>query len=72
MSKGKKRDDGLTLTGAFLVLNRRGCRLRSVAVPMDGVEIDQLRPRPFLWLRLGKNFLQKIVLLQVNLWTLSH
>ena len=36
----KKRDDGLTLTGAFFVLNRRSYRLRSVAVPMDGVEVD--------------------------------
>ena len=55
--------DGLTLTGAFLVLYRRLSGLGSVAIPVDGVEINQLRPRLFLWLRLGKNLFQKMVLL---------
>ena len=55
--------DGLTLTGAFLVLYRRCRGLGSVAIPMDGVEVNQLRPRPFLWLRLRKDLFQKMELL---------
>ena len=34
---------------------------------MDGIEVDKLRLGPFLWLGLGKNFLEKIELLNVNL-----
>ena len=34
---------------------------------MDGIEVDELSPGPFLWLGLGKNFLKKIELLNVNL-----
>ena len=34
---------------------------------MDGVEVDELSPGPFLWLGLGENFLKKIKLLDVNL-----
>ena len=52
MAQGKKKGDGLTLMGAFLVLYRRGSGLVSIAVPVDGVEINQLCPRPFLWLSL--------------------
>ena len=64
MGQGKKKGgDGLTLTGAFLVLYHRGSGLGSVAVPVDDVEINQLRPRPFLWLRLRKFFFQKMVFL---------
>ena len=34
---------------------------------MDGIEVDELSLGPFLWLGLGKNFLEKIELLNVNL-----
>ena len=53
--------------GTFLVLNSRWSRLRFVAIPVDGIEVDELSPGPFLWLGLGKNFLKKIILLNVNL-----
>ena len=55
------------LTGTFLVLNGRWSRFRSVAIPVDDIEVDELSPGPFLWLRLGKNSLKKIELLNVNL-----
>ena len=61
------RVDGLTLTGTFLVLNGRQSRFRFVTIPVDGIEVDELSPGPFLWLRLGENFLKKIILLNVNL-----
>ena len=44
------KGDGLTLTGALLVLYRPQSGLGSVAIPVDGIKINQLRPRPFLWL----------------------
>ena len=34
---------------------------------MDGIEVDELSLGPFLWLGLRKNFLEKIILLNVNL-----
>ena len=34
---------------------------------MDDIEVDELSPGLFLWLRLGKNSLKKIELLNVNL-----
>ena len=37
---------------------------------MDGIEVDELSLGPFLWLGLGKNFLEKIELLNVNLGAL--
>ena len=42
------RVDGLTLTGTLLILN--GCRsgFRSVTIPVDGIEVDELSPGPFL------------------------
>ena len=55
------------LTGTFLVLNGRQSRFRSVTIPVDGIEVDELSLGPFLWLVLGENFLKKIVLLNVNL-----
>ena len=55
------------MTGTFLVLNGRWSRFRPVAIPVDGIEVDELSPGPFLWLRLGENFLKKIILLNVNL-----
>ena len=55
------------LTGTFLVLNGRRNRFRFVAIPVDGIEVDELSPGPFLWLGLRENFLKKIVLLNVNL-----
>ena len=59
--------DELTLTGMFLVLNGHRSRFRSVAILVDGIEVDELIPGPFLWLGLGENFLKKIILLKVNL-----
>ena len=60
-------DDGLTLTGALLVLNSRRSGFRSVTIPMNGVEIHKLSPRPFLWFRLCKNSFKKVILLDVDL-----
>ena len=42
-------DDGLTLTGALLVLDSRQSGFRSVTIPMDGVKVYKLSPRPLLW-----------------------
>ena len=44
--------DGLTLTGALLVFDSRWSGFRSVAIPMDGIKVYQLSPRPLLWLSL--------------------
>ena len=55
------------MTGSLLVFNGRWSRFKFVAIPMDGIEVDELSPGPFLWLGLGKNFLKKIELLNVNL-----
>ena len=55
------------MTGLLLVFNGRWSRFRSIAIPVDGIEVDELSPGPFLWLGLGKNFLEKIELLDVNL-----
>ena len=55
------------LTGLLLVFYGRWSRFRSVAIPVDGIEVDELSPGPFLWLGLGKNSLKKIELLNVNL-----
>ena len=51
-----------------------GClnRFGSVAIPVDGVKIDELGPGLFLWLGLCKNFLKKVKLLEVNLWAPSN
>ena len=59
--------DGLTLTGALLVLNSRRSGFRSVTIPMDGIEADELSPGPFLWFRLREIFFKKVILLNVNL-----
>ena len=37
--------DRLTLTGALLVFDSRRSGFRSVAIPMDGIKVNQLRPR---------------------------
>ena len=55
------------MTGTFLVLNGHWSRFRSIAIPVDGIEVDKLCPGPFLWLGLRENFLEKIILLNVNL-----
>ena len=55
------------MTGSLLIFNGRWSRFKFVAIPMDGIEVDELSPGPFLWLGLGKNFLEKIELLNVNL-----
>ena len=60
--------DGLTLTGALLVLNSRRSGFRSVTIPMDGVEVYKLSPRLLLWFSLCKNSFKKVVLLDINLW----
>ena len=39
---------------------------------MDGIEVDKLSPGPFLWFRLHKNSFKKVVLLDINLGTLSY
>ena len=59
------------MTGTFFALNGRRSRFRSVAIPVDSVEVDELSPGSFLWLGLGKNSLVKIELLDVNLGALS-
>ena len=40
--------DGLTLTGALLVLDSRRSGFRSITI-MDGVKVYKLSPRPLLW-----------------------
>ena len=64
--------DGLTPTGAFLVLNNCRSGFRSVTIPMDGVEVHKLSPRPLLWFRLCKNSFKKVVLLYINLGAPSY
>ena len=64
--------DGLTLTSALLVLNSSRSGFRSVTIPMDGIEVDELSPGPFLWFRLSKNSFKKVVLLDVNLGASSY
>ena len=59
------------MTGTFLVLNGRWSRFRSVVIPVDDIEADELSLGPFLWLGLCENFLEKIILLNVNLGALS-
>ena len=41
--------DGLTLTGALLVLDSRRSGFRSITIPMDGVKVYKLSSRPLLW-----------------------
>ena len=60
------------MTGSLLVFNGRWSRFKFVAIPMDGIEVDEHSPGPFLWLGLGKNFLKKIELLNVNLGAPSN
>ena len=64
--------DGLTLTGALLVLNSRWSGFRSITIPVDGIEVDELSPGPFLWFRLHKNSFKKVVLLDINLGAPSY
>ena len=58
--------------GTFLVLYGRRSRFRSVAIPVDDIEVNELSPGPFLWLGLRENFLEKIILLNVNLGAPSY
>ena len=55
------------LTSSLLVFNGRWSRFRFVAIPVDDIEVDELSPGSFLWLGLGKNSLEKIELLNVNM-----
>ena len=55
------------MTGTFLVLNGRWSRFKTVTIPVDSIEVDELSPGPFLWLGLSENFLEKIIVLNVNL-----
>ena len=55
------------MTGLLFIFNGRWSRFRSVTIPVDDIEVDELSPGPFLWLGLGKNFLEKIELLIVNM-----
>ena len=64
--------DGLMLTGVLLVLNSRRSGFRSVTIPMDGVEVHKLSPRPLLWFSLCKNSFKKVVLLDINLGAPSY
>ena len=41
--------NGLTLTGALLVLDSRRSGFRTVTIPMDGVKVYKLSPRLLLW-----------------------
>ena len=41
--------DGLTLTGALLVLDSHQSGFKSVTIPMDDVKVYKLSPRPLLW-----------------------
>ena len=59
------------MTGTFLVLNGSWSRFRTVAILVDGIEVNELSPGPFLWLGLCENFLEKIILLNINLGALS-
>ena len=58
--------------GALLVLNSCRIGFRSVTIPVDGIEVDELSPSPFLWFRLHKIFFKKVLLLDVNLGTPSY
>ena len=60
------------LTGVLLVLNSRRSGFRSVTIPVDGIEVDELSPSPFLWFILRKIFFKKVVLLDINLGTPSY
>ena len=64
--------DELTLTGALLILNSYRSGFKSVTIPMDGVEVHKLSPRPLLWFRLCKNSFKKVVLLDINLGAPSY
>ena len=44
----------------------------SVTIPVNSIEADELSPGPFLWFRLRKNSFKKVVLLDINLGTLSY
>ena len=60
------------LTGTLLVLNGRQSEFRSVTIPVDGIEVDELSPGPFLWFRLCEIFFKKFVLLNINLGMPSY
>ena len=64
--------DKLTLMGALLVLNSCRSGFRSVTIPMDGIEVHKLSPGLFLWFKLSKNSLKKVVLLDINLGAPSY
>ena len=50
----------------LLVLNGRWSRFRSITIPVDGIEVDELSPGLFLWFRLREDFFKKVVLLNIN------
>ena len=55
------------MTGSLLIFYGHWSRFKFVVIPVDGIEVDELSPGPFLRLGLGKNSLKKIELLNVNL-----
>ena len=48
------------LTGTFLILNGRWSRFKTVTIPVDGIEVDELSLGSFLWLGLCENFSRKL------------
>ena len=59
------------LSSSLFIFNCYLGRFGSVAILMDDVKVDELGPGLFLWLRLYKNSLKKVKLLEINLWALS-
>ena len=60
------------MTGLLFIFNGRWSRFRSVAIPVDDIEVDELSPGPFLWFRLREIFFKKVILLNINLGTPSY
>ena len=67
----QKENDRLTLSSSLFVFNCCLSRFESVTIPMDGVKVDELGPGSSFWLRLCKNSLKKVKLLEINLWAPS-
>ena len=60
------------LSSSLFVFNCCLSRFGSVAIPVDGVKVDELGPGSFLWLGFGKNSLKEVKLLKINLWASSN
>ena len=59
------------MSSSLFVFNCSLSRFGFVAIPVDGVKVDELGLGSFLWLGLGKNSLKKVKLLEINLWAPS-